>query len=163
MEMLEDEERTGLHRRTILKSLVGMGVGTVTFRRALAAQAGHTGTVTPEMIKQAEWIAGLELTEAERTKTAGTVERSLGSYDELRKVDVGYDVPPASRSFRLRRGRRARCGATRRGRLRLPRSGGPTRRGSGVSAGHRAIGVDPQPPGELDGAYQALSRPAQAV
>ncbi len=99
MEMLEDEERTGLHRRTILKSLVGMGVGTVTFRRALAAQASHAGTVTPEMIKQAEWIAGLELTEAERTKTAQTVERSLRSYAELRKVDVGYDVPPALTFF----------------------------------------------------------------
>ena len=66
-----------------------------TFRRALAAQAAQAGTVTPEMIKQAEWIAGLDLTEDERASTARTLTRSLRSFAELRKVDVGYDVPPA--------------------------------------------------------------------
>jgi len=99
VEMHEDEGRFGLHRRTILKGLAGLGVGTVTFRRAVAAQASQAGSVTPEMIKQAEWIAGLELSEAERTSTARSVARSLQSYAELRKVDVGYDVPPALTFF----------------------------------------------------------------
>jgi Asp-tRNA(Asn)/Glu-tRNA(Gln) amidotransferase A subunit family amidase len=70
-------------------------VGTATFQRALAAQAAQAGAVTPEMIKQAEWIAGLALTDAERASTVRTMTRSLRSFDELRKVDVGYDVPPA--------------------------------------------------------------------
>jgi Asp-tRNA(Asn)/Glu-tRNA(Gln) amidotransferase A subunit family amidase len=92
-----DEERLG--RRTVLKSLTGLGVGSVTFRRALAAQASQAGAVTPEMIKQAEWIAGLELTDAERARTARSVARNLQTFADLRKVDVGYDVPPALTFF----------------------------------------------------------------
>ena len=60
----------GPTRRAVLKGLTALGAGSLTFRRALAAQAAQAGTVTPEMIKQAEWIAGLELTEDERTRTA---------------------------------------------------------------------------------------------
>src|SRR5262245_48530852 len=53
-----------LRRRAALKALAAAGVGTATFRRALAAQAdkAQNARVTPEMIKQAEWIAGLDLT-----------------------------------------------------------------------------------------------------
>ncbi len=51
------------------------------------------------MIKQAEWIAGLELTEDERTRTARSVQQSLAAFAELRKVDVGYDVAPALTFF----------------------------------------------------------------
>jgi Asp-tRNA(Asn)/Glu-tRNA(Gln) amidotransferase A subunit family amidase len=91
-----DESRLW-HRRSVLKALTALGVGTETFRRALAAQAAETaaGKVTAEMIRQAEWIAGLELSDAEREETAGAFQRSLESFAELRKVDVGYDVPPA--------------------------------------------------------------------
>jgi Asp-tRNA(Asn)/Glu-tRNA(Gln) amidotransferase A subunit family amidase len=89
----------GLSRRAILKSLAVVGAGSLTFRRALAAQAAQAGSVTKEMIKQAEWIAGLELTEDERTRTARSVQQSLASFAELRKVDVGYDVSPALTFF----------------------------------------------------------------
>jgi Asp-tRNA(Asn)/Glu-tRNA(Gln) amidotransferase A subunit family amidase len=82
-------------RRSLMKGLVALGVGTTTFHRALVAQAVQAGSVTPEMIKQAEWIAGLELTEAERASTARTIARSLRSFADLRKVDVGYDIAPA--------------------------------------------------------------------
>ena len=60
-------------RRTLLKSLAALGVGTVTFRRALAAQAAQSGAITPEMIKQAQWIAGLDLTEEERKSTMRSI------------------------------------------------------------------------------------------
>ncbi len=89
----------GLRRRTILKSLAVLGVGSSIFHRALAAQVARSASVTPEMIKQAEWIAGLELTEQERASTARSVERSLSSFGELRKVEVGYDVAPALTFF----------------------------------------------------------------
>jgi Asp-tRNA(Asn)/Glu-tRNA(Gln) amidotransferase A subunit family amidase/Asp-tRNA(Asn)/Glu-tRNA(Gln) amidotransferase C subunit len=84
-----------LRRRAALKALAALGVGTATFRRAVAAQAEGAGKVTPEMIKQAEWIAGLELTDEERDSTARALQRTLGSFEALRKVEVGYDVPPA--------------------------------------------------------------------
>jgi Asp-tRNA(Asn)/Glu-tRNA(Gln) amidotransferase A subunit family amidase len=99
MPTTEGDGPTRLSRRAVLKGLTVLGVGDVTFRRALAAQASKAGTVTPEMIKQAEWIAGLELDDTERTSTARSVQRSLQSYADLRKVDVGYDVPPCLTFF----------------------------------------------------------------
>lgn len=78
-----------------MKTLATLGIGTATFRRALAAQADQEGNVSPEMIKQAEWIAGLELSDEERETTARSVQRSLGSFKTLREVEVGYDIPPA--------------------------------------------------------------------
>jgi Asp-tRNA(Asn)/Glu-tRNA(Gln) amidotransferase A subunit family amidase len=88
-------EGLALRRRTALKALGLLGIGSVAFRRALAAQAAQAGTITPEMIKQAEWIAGLELTDKERESTAKGLQETLSSIQALRKVDIGYDVPPA--------------------------------------------------------------------
>ena len=96
---MDDVSHRGPSRRAILKGLTAVGAGSLTFRRAVAAQAAQAGTVTPEMIKQAEWIAGLELTDDERTRTARSVQQSLRSFAELRKVDVGYDVAPALTFF----------------------------------------------------------------
>ncbi len=93
--LLPGSHSQGLRRRTILQALVALGAGTATFRRALAAQSAVAERVTAEMIKQAEWIAGLELTDKERESAAKAVQESLGSFEKLRKVNVGYDVPPA--------------------------------------------------------------------
>src|SRR5436305_2492745 len=89
----------GLRRRAVLKGLAALGLGSVTFRRALAVQTAQAGKVTPEMIKQAEWIAGLDFHDEERASAARSVEQSLRSFAELRGVDVGYDVPPALTFF----------------------------------------------------------------
>jgi Asp-tRNA(Asn)/Glu-tRNA(Gln) amidotransferase A subunit family amidase len=99
VQILDDDEGKQPSRRTILTGLAGLGVGSATFRRALAAQAAQAGTITPEMIKQAEWIAGLELTADERTRTARAVQRTLTQFADLRKVDVAYDVAPALTFF----------------------------------------------------------------
>jgi Asp-tRNA(Asn)/Glu-tRNA(Gln) amidotransferase A subunit family amidase len=92
---LPGNDHQALRRRTILQALAALGAGTATFRRALAAQSAAAGKVTPDMIKQAEWIAGLELTDKERESAAKEVQESLGFFHELRKVNIGYDVPPA--------------------------------------------------------------------
>ncbi len=85
-------------RRALLKVLGAVGVGTPTFQRALAAQVQEqTGKVTPAMIQQAEWIAGLELTDDERQATVRALQQSLGSFEALRKVALSRDVPPALR------------------------------------------------------------------
>jgi len=88
---------TGPTRRSALKILTTLGVGTATFRRALAVQAEQAGAseVSVEMVKQAEWVAGLDLTDAEREATARSLQRSLKSFRALRRVELGYDVPPA--------------------------------------------------------------------
>ena len=140
-----------LCRRTLLKGLAALGVGTVTFRRALAAQAAQAGAITPEMIKQAEWIAGLDLTEEERTSTARSIARSLRSFAELRKVDVGYDVPPALTFFPAPP---RPAGGVRRNQARPAESTASRAaglgRGARLPAGHRAFELDPEPPGQLD-------------
>lgn len=84
-----------LARRAVLKALAALGLGSTTFHRALAAQAEKSSEVTVAMVQQAEWIAGLELTDKEREETARALRSTLGSFEALRKVEVGYDVPPA--------------------------------------------------------------------
>jgi Asp-tRNA(Asn)/Glu-tRNA(Gln) amidotransferase A subunit family amidase len=82
-------------RRRALQLLAGLGIGTAVFQRSLAAQVEAAGKVTPEMISQAEWIAGLSLSEAERKAAADAVARDLKKYEALRKAEVDYSVPPA--------------------------------------------------------------------
>src|SRR5262245_52563127 len=78
-------------RRQAFKFLAGLGVGTATFQRALAAQAEQPGPVTAEMIKQAEWVAGIKLSEDERKGLASSltaIKRDLRTLREL-KLDQG--------------------------------------------------------------------------
>ncbi len=86
-------------RRRALKSLAALGVGTPTFQRAMAAQAEKSTKITAESVKHAEWIAGIELTEAERASVARSMERTIKELDDLRKQPVGYDLPPALTFF----------------------------------------------------------------
>ena len=50
-------------RRAVLKALAGLGVGGPVLHRAVAA-AAEAGDVSPEMVRRAEWIAGVEFTDA---------------------------------------------------------------------------------------------------
>jgi Asp-tRNA(Asn)/Glu-tRNA(Gln) amidotransferase A subunit family amidase len=82
-------------RRHLLKALAGLGAGSAVFQRALAAQAEKAAAVTPEMIEQAEWIAGLKLAEADRKSLAGNLTRSLREFEALRGVKLPNSVAPA--------------------------------------------------------------------
>jgi Asp-tRNA(Asn)/Glu-tRNA(Gln) amidotransferase A subunit family amidase len=81
-------------RRSLLKTLAGLGIGSLVFQRAVAARAAE-GPVTAEMLRQAAWIAGIELKENEQQEIAKAVERDRQKFEVLRNVPVGYDVPPA--------------------------------------------------------------------
>jgi Asp-tRNA(Asn)/Glu-tRNA(Gln) amidotransferase A subunit family amidase len=84
-----------LTRRAVLKSLATLGVGTATFQRTLAVRAAEVGKITPEMIRDAEWITGLTLTDEERQSTADNIQRSLDSRLAVRDFPVDYAVAPA--------------------------------------------------------------------
>ncbi|AMV36656.1 amidase [Planctomyces sp. SH-PL62] len=86
---------TRLRRRAVLQGLAALGFAGPVVRRALAAQAVDKGAVSPEMVRQAEWIAGVEFTDAERAEVAESVAYSLRRFEALRKVEIGYDVLPA--------------------------------------------------------------------
>ena len=47
------------------------------------------------MIEQAEWVAGLKLSEADRKAIVGGVNRLARGFDRARKVPLPNDVPPA--------------------------------------------------------------------
>jgi Asp-tRNA(Asn)/Glu-tRNA(Gln) amidotransferase A subunit family amidase len=79
----------------MLGLLAGLGVGTATFQRALAAEAETNVEITPDVVRQAEWIAGIELAEDDRKAVTEAVKRDQQKLDELRKAPLGYDVPPA--------------------------------------------------------------------
>jgi Asp-tRNA(Asn)/Glu-tRNA(Gln) amidotransferase A subunit family amidase len=82
-------------RRFVLGVLAGLGVGSASFRRALAAQAERATAVTPEMIAQAEWIAGIKLSEEDRKAVAIGLNRTVKDLEVLRAVKLPNDVPPA--------------------------------------------------------------------
>jgi Asp-tRNA(Asn)/Glu-tRNA(Gln) amidotransferase A subunit family amidase len=82
-------------RRHLLKTLAGLGIGSAVFQRALAADAEKAVAVTPEMVQQAEWIAGLKLADADRKALAGDLTRSLRNFETMRAVKLPNSVAPA--------------------------------------------------------------------
>ena len=85
----------GPSRRHVLATLAGVGVGSTAFSRALAAQAENAPRVTTEMIHQAEWIAGLELSDDDRDKMLRGLNRGAEGLEKLRAVSIDNSVPPA--------------------------------------------------------------------
>lgn len=93
--MAKSQRTLQLNRRRVLKVLAGLGIGSAAFQRALAQQVAEQGAVTAEMLRQAEWISGVELSEADRAATARALRGTLRNFAELRRVEIGYDVAPA--------------------------------------------------------------------
>jgi Asp-tRNA(Asn)/Glu-tRNA(Gln) amidotransferase A subunit family amidase len=82
-------------RRHFLKSVAAIGVGGATFQRALATQAEPAKPLTAEMIQQAEWIAGITLTDDERKKLAEGINAQQRGFASMRAVKLTNAVPPA--------------------------------------------------------------------
>lgn len=91
-------------RRSLFRLIAAAGVGTVPFQRALAAEVSRDDekkqpeplrAITVEMVEQAEWIAGITLTDAERKAVAGTLTRDLVALNQARKDPLPNSVPPA--------------------------------------------------------------------
>lgn len=79
-------------RRKILKVISAAGVGSAVFGRALSAQVAE---VTEEMIRQAEWITGMEFSDQERELMLRRMRGRLDRSAELREVPLDPEVPPA--------------------------------------------------------------------
>ncbi len=92
---MPDFPPSDLSRRQLLQTIGAVGIGSVVFGRAVAAAVEEGGTVTAEMIAQAEWIAGLELSEEQRVEVAAAVNRTLQSARALRAVPIDADTIPA--------------------------------------------------------------------
>ena len=86
-------------RRKVLQVLSAIGVSSAVFGRALQALADEKPKITEEMIHQAEWIAGLELTDAKRKLMLEGLNDTLAGFQALRKVPLDNSVPPALTFF----------------------------------------------------------------
>jgi Asp-tRNA(Asn)/Glu-tRNA(Gln) amidotransferase A subunit family amidase len=84
-----------LHRRRLLQALAGLGIGSAVFQRALVAQTQPAGTVTLDMIRQAEWIAGIELNDEQRKGVLDDIGKAVRDFKAMRSVSLTTDVPPA--------------------------------------------------------------------
>ncbi len=82
-------------RRHLLQLLAALGIGSPVFQRALAAQAEQAPGVTAEMILQAEWIAGLKLSEEDRKGLVNSLTQALRDFGAMRAVKLTNDVAPA--------------------------------------------------------------------
>ena len=84
-----------MDRRNAIRTLAGLGVGSVVFQRSIAAMVQDGQEITPKMIADAEWVAGVKLSEEDRKKTAQALGRSAARIAELRNVPLSNDVAPA--------------------------------------------------------------------
>jgi Asp-tRNA(Asn)/Glu-tRNA(Gln) amidotransferase A subunit family amidase len=96
------DDRAGGHdgatsptRRHMLCVLAGLGIGSAVFQRALVSAADEAKTLTPEMIEQAEWIAGLKLSSEDRKALLDSLKRQQREFETIRGVSLANEVPPA--------------------------------------------------------------------
>jgi Asp-tRNA(Asn)/Glu-tRNA(Gln) amidotransferase A subunit family amidase len=80
-----------LDRRSFMLALSAVGLG----GSALWQQAQQQGTITAEMLAQAESVYGLEFTDEERELMVRNLNRNLTSYEALRTHDIPNAVAPA--------------------------------------------------------------------
>jgi Asp-tRNA(Asn)/Glu-tRNA(Gln) amidotransferase A subunit family amidase len=80
-------------RRDLLAALAAAGVGTEVFQRALALDAEKPARLTADAIRDAEWVAGLTLSEQERNTVAGILGRRRRGAARLREVELDNSVP----------------------------------------------------------------------
>ncbi len=82
-----------LTRRRALAVLGAAGIGTGIFQRALAAKAAE-GPVSPQMIADAEWIAGIKLTPAQREAAASRLNEHRESTKRIRAIELDNSQHP---------------------------------------------------------------------
>src|SRR6185312_12397996 len=79
--------RIMLSRRSALAILGRAGIGTTIFQRALAATAG-SGPVSPQMVADAEWVAGIRLTEPQREAVVNAFKFAREDLEKVRRIDL---------------------------------------------------------------------------
>ncbi len=86
--------RFDVSRRQMMSAIAATGISSAAFHRAIAAQSPDDG-ITVERIRDAEWVAGIELTDEERERVAGAMQRVNKQRRDVRWAAVGYDTLPA--------------------------------------------------------------------
>lgn len=87
----------GHSRRQFFAYFSTIGLAATAFPKALWAQAAKEGVITKEVLSNAEKVAGLEFTDAERELMLEDMGDFLGNYEEIRKLNIENAVVPALR------------------------------------------------------------------
>ncbi|MEJ2504229.1 MAG: amidase, partial [Gemmatimonadota bacterium] len=85
-----------LDRRSFVAQLSALGIGGA-FADALWAGTREQERITPEIVRDAEAVAGLEFTPEEREQMVRGLNQNLESYAAIREVAIPNHVPPAIR------------------------------------------------------------------
>jgi Asp-tRNA(Asn)/Glu-tRNA(Gln) amidotransferase A subunit family amidase len=102
----DSDNSARINRRSFVKLLPAAGAASFTITnldaspdaalaQAQPAQQQTPQRVTREMLRSAEQLIGVELTEAQEAMALSGVNRNLASYESLRKIDVPLDTEPA--------------------------------------------------------------------
>lgn len=81
-------------RREVLSLLGAAGIGTAVFQRALAAGATD-GPVTLDMVANAEWVAGIALTEGQRQAAVNVLKWAREKAERVRAIELDNSQSPA--------------------------------------------------------------------
>jgi Asp-tRNA(Asn)/Glu-tRNA(Gln) amidotransferase A subunit family amidase len=84
-----------LDRREFLTVCSATGAGGTLFPGVLWAMAQDQATVTREMIEQAEKVAGVEFTDAQRDQLVTNLSNRLRNYERIRALGMPNSVAPA--------------------------------------------------------------------
>lgn len=84
-------------RRRILASLSAVGIGSLVFQRALADEAAKSLAVTKEQVEAAEWVAGITLSDDQRTALLNELKKVREDGEKIRAIPLDYETLPAVR------------------------------------------------------------------
>ena len=84
-------------RRRVLETLSLIGIGTATFQRALSDEVAKQAGLTLEQITHAEWVAGISLTDEQRTELTGRLNGVRDDAVQIQKIPIQYDALPSFR------------------------------------------------------------------
>lgn len=85
-----------LDRRQMLAALTTAGIGTGVLHRAITSLALSQNEITADVIKQAEWITGLELAEEDREQLVGNLKQQNNQLKSLRSLPLDHSIAPAT-------------------------------------------------------------------
>jgi Asp-tRNA(Asn)/Glu-tRNA(Gln) amidotransferase A subunit family amidase len=85
-----------INRRRVLNVLGSAGIGTAVFRRAMAAKAGD-GPVSRQMVANAEWVAGIKLTEPQREAVVNAFKVARENMEHVRPIELDNSLLPGLR------------------------------------------------------------------
>lgn len=85
-----------LTRRQALSVLAATGAGTAVFQRALAATA-EGGPITSQMVADAEWVAGIKLTDPQREAVVNALKWAREDLKHIRAIEFHNTLLPGLR------------------------------------------------------------------